>query len=163
MRRIGLVSPSIDYTSNREPHLFQKFCYWVFVGRFGFVRMTDFSATQDRRNLRRWGSLLFVLILLGFCSLFVLLTYRPAAASEVLPISIQSLRMADYSAGTPLSTPLPPINLEIIPDTLNDREPTNVPARFATVQVILLTPVPTVTPSPTPTPFPSSQPTPTSR
>lgn len=114
--------------------------------------MTNISAARDRRNLRRWGSLLFIIVMLGFFMLCALLTYRPAAASEALDISIQSNRMADYSVGELLSTPLPAINLGIISDVIKDRESTDFPARLETIQVILKTPVSTVTPSPTSSP-----------
>ena len=92
-----------------------------------------------------------LLILLGILLLDFLLGYRPAAAAEVLPVSIQSNRLADYSADQ-ISSLLPVVGMGIIEDVIKDQEPTDVPARVETVRVVLQTPVPTVTPSPTPTP-----------
>ena len=94
---------------------------------------------------------MLLLILLGILLLDFLLGYRPAAAAEVLPVSIQSNRLADYSADQ-ISSLLPVVGMGIIEDVIKDQEPTDVPARVETVRVVLQTPVPTVTPSPTPTP-----------
>lgn len=119
--------------------------------------MTVFSRALQQKTVRRWGMLLIVVILLGILLLSILLSYRQAAAAEMLPVSIQSMRRADYSAD-PLGSPLSGINMGIVQDIIQEQEPSNVPGRLETVQAGLQTPIASATPVPTSTP---TQPGPT--
>lgn len=113
--------------------------------------MSLFSRTFRRKNPRRWGLLLVSLVLLGILLLGLLLSYRQAAAAELLPVSIQSQKQADYSADYGYALQ-PALNLEIVQEVLRDKESTNVPERVEIIQEGLLTLVPSATPAPTSTP-----------
>jgi hypothetical protein len=114
------------------------------------------TESQLKVAIRRWGSVLTALILMGICLLSLLLNYQFAAASQVLDVSIQANRLADYSVDQ-VSSPIPILKMEIIEEVIKDQEPTNVLERLETVQGNLKTAVPTVTPTPprTNTPIPN--------
>lgn len=117
-----------------------------------------------KEAITRWGSILTVIILSGICLLSLVLNYQFASASsQVLDVSIQANRLADYSAD-PVSSPIPVLKMQIIEDVIEDQEPTNVLERLEAVQENLQTLVPTVTPTPpsTNTPVPGvNEPPPT--
>lgn len=119
-----------------------------------------------KEAISRWGSILTVMILSGICLLSLVLNYKFASASqEVLAVSIQANRLADYSVD-PVSSPIPVLKMQIIEDVIEDQEPTNVLERLEVVQENLQTVVPTVTPTPpvTNTPVPGgNEPVPTVR
>jgi hypothetical protein len=104
------------------------------------------SEGRTKESLMTWGSIVTVLILTGICVLSLLLNYQSATASEMLPVSIQAKKMADYSADQH-SQSNPVVNLEIIEAAIKDQEPTNVDARLENVLTNLQTGVPTVTPT----------------
>jgi hypothetical protein len=109
------------------------------------------TAEQDREQSRRWGILFIVLPILGVLCLALLLFFqgcRPSTTSEFIPVNLHSQLEADYLAN-PNPMPIPGVSLELIWDTLYDREPgaTDLEDRQATLLNGLLTPVPTVTPS----------------
>ena len=108
-----------------------------------------FTKLRAQKDVPRWGVLLAAVILFGLLLLSILLSYRSVAAAEVLPVSVKSGYLADYSADPfAMATPLPVVELAIIVDVLQDMEPTDIPERVETVEVKLKTPVPTVTPKP---------------
>jgi hypothetical protein len=111
-----------------------------------------------KESLMRWGGILTVVILTGICALSLLLDYQSATASEMLPISIQANKMADYSVDE-VSALNPAVNIEIIEAAIKDEGPTNVAARVENVRANLQTLVPTVTPTAvsTDTPMPSNE------
>jgi hypothetical protein len=119
---------------------------------------------QMKEAIRRWGSITTVIILSGICLLSLLLNYQFASASsQVLDVSIQANRLADYGADS-VSSPIPVLKMQIIEDVMEDQEPTNVVERLEVVQENLQTVVPTVTPTPTSTktPVPGVNASPTS-
>lgn len=108
--------------------------------------MTNQSEGQLEESVKRWGSILTVLILTGICVLSLILNYQSATASEMLPVSIQAKKVADYSADE-FSVANPVVNMEIIEAALKDQDPTNVAERLENVRMNLQTGVPTVTPT----------------
>lgn len=108
-----------------------------------------FTKLRAQKDVPRWGVLLVAVILFGLLLLSILLSYRSVAAAEVVPVSIQSGYLADYSVDPlAMATPLPAVEMSIVVDVLQDMEPTDIPARVETVEVKMKTPVPTVTPKP---------------
>jgi uncharacterized repeat protein (TIGR01451 family) len=107
---------------------------------------------NDTEPIRRWLNGLFIgLPVVGFlilALLFIWQTVTGADSAAIVPVNLHSVLLADYSVD-PNPTRLPSVRLNIIWDTIQDREPgaTNLDERQATVLDSLLTPVPTVTPS----------------
>jgi hypothetical protein len=106
---------------------------------------------RDTPSTRKWAWRIVWLILGGVILLGLLLTYQAASAAEFVPLSINSLRNADYSVdGRGLL--IPAISMELVEDLIRDQEPTDVAARLAAVQSQLENTIPTATPRPTDTP-----------
>jgi hypothetical protein len=103
------------------------------------------------RNRRRWEFLLFLLPLLGVFCLAGLFLIQGAASNrgpKFIPINIHSALQADYRT-KPYFVLLPGVRLDIIWDTIRDREPgvTDLGTRQAVLLNSLQTPVPFVTPA----------------
>jgi hypothetical protein len=107
---------------------------------------------QERNQTRlRWGILLVVLSLLSCLALTILFLFQRAndiKIPEFLPVVLHSQLEADYLAN-PNPTRVPGVRLDLIWDTIRDREPgaTDIDERQAILLNSLLTPVPTVTPA----------------
>jgi hypothetical protein len=111
-------------------------------------RLTRQANPQSRR---RWEFLLFLLPLLGILCLAGLFLIQGTAYNrgpKFIPVNIHSALQADYRAN-PNFVLLPGVRLDIIWDTIRDREPGVID--LSTRQALLLnglqTPVPFVTPS----------------
>jgi hypothetical protein len=93
-----------------------------------------------------WVTYLIGAAIVGLMFPFGWLLRAVGGQSDWLPVNLHSVLAADYSAD-PLALHLPPIQLGLIEDLLNDSA-TLTPGRFATLEGNLNTPVPTVTPRP---------------
>ncbi|MDH5606766.1 MAG: hypothetical protein OEY93_07750, partial [Anaerolineae bacterium] len=81
----------------------------------------------------RWQILLMGIVTLAVLALSFILTFRRASAAEMLPLSIQSGQMADYSADN-FSSQLAAVDISIIESALKDNRSGNVPEKLATIQ-----------------------------
>ncbi len=106
-------------------------------------------AEQERRNRNRWLLFFIALLLLSVLCLAMSLFYPPwwsAAGSRWIPIGMQSVLKADYSADAFVAS-LPQVDIGLIENAINDQpEASGQPDRMATVVGNLQTPVPTITP-----------------
>jgi hypothetical protein len=106
-------------------------------------------AEQERRNRNRWLLFFIALLMLSVLCLAMSLFYPPwwsAAGSRWIPIGMQSVLKADYSADAFVAS-LPQVDIGLIENAINDQpEASGQPDRMATVVGNLQTPVPTITP-----------------
>ncbi|MBE7554477.1 MAG: DNRLRE domain-containing protein [Anaerolineales bacterium] len=113
--------------------------------------MSKLTHPANPRNRRRWEFLLFLLPLLGILCLAGLFLIQGATRNQgpqFIPVNIHSALQADYRAN-PNFILLPGVRLDIIWDTILDREPgvTDLGTRQAVFLNSLQTPVPFVTPA----------------
>jgi hypothetical protein len=115
------------------------------------MKFTPHPPGQPRRKKQShlgsgWVTYLIGAAIVGLMFPFGWLLRAVSGQSNWLPVNLHSVLAADYSAD-PLALHLPPIQLALIEDILNDSA-TLTPGRFATLEGNLNTPVPTVTPRP---------------
>ncbi|MCL4297229.1 MAG: DNRLRE domain-containing protein [Anaerolineae bacterium] len=114
--------------------------------------MSRLTRPANPRKRRRWEFLLLLLPLLGILCLAGLFLIqgvtRRNQGPQFIPVNIHSALQADYRAN-PNFVFLPGVRLDIIWDTIRDREPgvTDLGTRQAVLLNNLQTPVPFVTPS----------------
>lgn len=88
---------------------------------------------------------MFLVPLLLFLALAFVFSLVPPA-SDWVPFTLHSVLASDYSSDLH-ATRLPELNIRVIEEVMVDRGAPTVPGRMATLQVVLLTPVPSVTPT----------------
>jgi hypothetical protein len=121
-------------------------------------KATPESSTYERSH----GSLIGYLgiwFVLGFVSLCLFLIlgwslFSGIRAAFWVPVNLHSILEADYSADFRTGR-IQPVNLQVIGEALQDAHPgqndtqnLSIPERYATLEMALKTPVPTVTPFP---------------
>ena len=117
--------------------------------------MTLPTRNEDQNTRRPWGIALALLLAAGVLSFAALQFFASQTNSrdvEFIPITLNSKLEADYRAD-PDPIRLPGVRLDIIWDTVSDRESetsaTDIKARQEELRTLLLTPVPTVIPTST--------------
>ncbi|GIK39828.1 MAG: hypothetical protein BroJett011_36610 [Chloroflexota bacterium] len=113
--------------------------------------MSRLKRPANPRNRRRWEFLLLLLPLLGIlclAGLFLIQGTTRNHGPQFIPVNIHSALQADYRAN-PNFIFVPGVRLDIIWDTIRDREPgvTDLGTRQAVLLNSLQTPVPFVTPA----------------
>jgi hypothetical protein len=101
---------------------------------------------KQSRHGAGWVTCLIGAAIIGLMFPFGWLLRAVGGQSDWLPVSLHSVLVSDYSTDR-LALHLPPIQLSLIEDILNDSAALT-PGRFATLESNLNTPVPTVTPRP---------------
>lgn len=107
------------------------------------------SPGTSRRSARRAQTWLLIFLIICVCGLLASLVWSigvSAMDSRWMPFSLHSILQSDYSVD-PRTQLLPPVRFELIKNYLNDKSPSDSPARYATLQGAMNTPVATVTPN----------------